>query len=344
MAKICLYCGKQVKGVLLATVKEGGNHYLCGDCVKLYREAALAQQFVEIPHTWEFTESEMREILSGYGAEILERSKKAQDEKRQQKQKMQDEMQQRKQKSVCCVCGEKDCSGGKVLQDDYLLCEKCASNYMMTVAGTEVSTEFFESHDPDFFRDKLSECDNPRPDISFNFRTQKIDLKNAMLKKNYKVVSFSDLIEVNAETRADLGTADKQPFRVLDADFRYNGTTIRYHIDDSPSMNKNQEFDKVLNCFAKIQNKGNNSTGPSGNAANNLVKPFQFSCPKCGGTNCTPIVETSTSGTNFSMGQGCCGYVLLGPIGILCGRCGKGKQIKSTTYWMCSNCGNKFRR
>lgn len=55
MAKVCLYCGKQVKGLLLATVKEGGSRYLCDDCVKLYREAAFAQQFAEIPHTWEFS-------------------------------------------------------------------------------------------------------------------------------------------------------------------------------------------------------------------------------------------------------------------------------------------------
>lgn len=346
MAKVCLYCGKQVKGLLLATVKEGGSRYLCDDCVKLYREAVFAQQFAEIPPTWEFTESEMRDILSGNGTELLERSKKMQNEKRQQKQRMKDEKQLQKQKVVCCVCGEKDCSGGKLIQDDYRLCERCASNYVMTAAMAEIGTEFFETHDPDFFRDELSECYNPRPNISFNFKTQKIYLKDALLKKNYKVVSFSDLIGFNAETREEIGT--KNLFRVPDADFRYNGTTIRYHIDDSPSMNKNQEFDKVLDCFAKIQNNSNSSTDHgdpvSGNAANNHVNPFQLRCPICGGTNCTPIVETSTSGKDFSAGKGCCGFALLGPIGILCGACGKGKQTTSTAYWMCLNCGNKFRK
>jgi len=37
------------------------------------------------------------------------------------------------------------------------------------------------------------------------------------------------------------------------------------------------------------------------------------------------------------------GAILLEPIGILCGACGKGKTINSTTYWMCPNCGYKFK-
>lgn len=70
----------------------------------------------------------------------------------------------------------------------------------------------------------------------------------------------------------------------------------------------------------------------------------QLVCPKCGSTECTPIVETSTSGKDFSAGKGCCGFVLLGPLGILCGACGEGKQTASTTYWMCSSCGTKFQK
>ena len=60
-------------------------------------------------------------------------------------------------------------------------------------------------------------------------------------------------------------------------------------------------------------------------------------CPKCGNENCQITTETSSSG------KGCCGALLLGPIGILCGACGKGKTIQSTSYWVCPNCGKKFK-
>ncbi len=343
MGKICVGCGKQVKSILAPYVD--GNFYLCDDCHKIYKEKVQAYGFREMPRTWEFSVEEMREVLSENGVPILERHKQAQDEKQGQAQNRKEIGRQGK---VCCVCGEKDCSGGEFLQDGYRLCERCASNYAMTVAGAEVSAEFFASHSQEFFKEELSKCYNPHPHISFNFKTQKIYLKNTLSKKNYKVVNFSDLIGYSAETKEDIATADKRLFRTLDADFRFNGTTIHFHIDDSPSMNKHQEFDKVLNYFGRIQdssNSLNSSEKPvSVSSTKDRVKPFQFSCPKCGGTNCTPIVETSTSGKDFSAGKGCCGFALLGPIGILCGSCGKGKQTKSTTYWMCPNCGNKFQK
>ena len=59
-------------------------------------------------------------------------------------------------------------------------------------------------------------------------------------------------------------------------------------------------------------------------------------CPKCGGEHCQVISETTSKGKDFSA-------ALLGPIGILCGACGKGKQINSTNYWVCQDCGNKFK-
>lgn len=66
-------------------------------------------------------------------------------------------------------------------------------------------------------------------------------------------------------------------------------------------------------------------------------------CPKCGYANCQIITETTSSGTDFSASQGCCGALLLGPIGILCGACTGGKKIKSKSYWICPNCGKKFK-
>lgn len=66
-------------------------------------------------------------------------------------------------------------------------------------------------------------------------------------------------------------------------------------------------------------------------------------CPKCGNENCQIVTETSSSGKDFSAGKGCCGALLLGPIGVLCGACGKGRTITSTNYWVCTTCGKKFK-
>ena len=70
---------------------------------------------------------------------------------------------------------------------------------------------------------------------------------------------------------------------------------------------------------------------------------IKMQCPKCGSTNLQSTTETNSTGKDFSASKGCCGAILLGPIGILCGACGKGRKITSTTYWLCSECGNKFK-
>ena len=65
-------------------------------------------------------------------------------------------------------------------------------------------------------------------------------------------------------------------------------------------------------------------------------------CSRCGG-DCQIITETNSEGQDFSASKGCCGVILLGPIGILCGLCGEGRKINSTSFWICNQCGNKFR-
>jgi predicted RNA-binding Zn-ribbon protein involved in translation (DUF1610 family) len=65
-------------------------------------------------------------------------------------------------------------------------------------------------------------------------------------------------------------------------------------------------------------------------------------CPKCGKENCQLMSETTSQGKDFSAGKGCLGAICFGPIGVLCGACGKGKQIKTTNFWYCPDCGNKF--
>ncbi|WP_250277339.1 hypothetical protein [[Clostridium] colinum] len=67
-----------------------------------------------------------------------------------------------------------------------------------------------------------------------------------------------------------------------------------------------------------------------------------MNCPNCG-KECHIITETNTTGKDFSGGKACCGVIFLGWIGLLCGACGKGKQTHTKSYWVCGNCGNKFK-
>lgn len=72
-----------------------------------------------------------------------------------------------------------------------------------------------------------------------------------------------------------------------------------------------------------------------------------FCCPECGNRDLQMIKEESTQtvGKNYSGAQGCLGYLLMGPLGLLCGSCGHNQRTVSTSksFWVCSKCGHKFR-
>jgi hypothetical protein len=65
-----------------------------------------------------------------------------------------------------------------------------------------------------------------------------------------------------------------------------------------------------------------------------------MSCPKCGSNNIQIVTDMKVKG--FSAGKGCCGWLIFGPIGVLCGLCGMGKG-RAEHLRMCANCGHKFR-
>ena len=125
------------------------------------------------------------------------------------------------------------------------------------------------------------------------------------------------------------------------------GETITY--DSEESMEKHCEMDKILDCLARIPHL-NMQSGVDRECVKQQNSAFHESVEaqkinvQGERSNDNQFVETNTTGKDFSAGKGCCGFVLLGPIGILCGACGGGKQTQSNTYWMCSNCGNKFQR
>ena len=75
---------------------------------------------------------------------------------------------------------------------------------------------------------------------------------------------------------------------------------------------------------------------------NVVTQSSGFHCPRCRSHDIMPVSEVSTKGKDFKAGDACCGFLMCGPLGLLCGATGKGKQITTNTYWMCKGCGNKF--
>lgn len=118
-------------------------------------------------------------------------------------------------------------------------------------------------------------------------------------------------------------------------------------IDASQKKVKEVEAERVRQQArkAEVMKYGQESVIQRGNTE--VMKPQQerarIRCPKCQNENLQMITESVSKGKDFSAGKGCCGAILLGPIGILCGACGKGKQVKTVSYWICPQCGNKFK-
>ena len=74
-------------------------------------------------------------------------------------------------------------------------------------------------------------------------------------------------------------------------------------------------------------------------------------CPNCRSNKLQVVPKTNFESKfeakGYGIFKGCCGYLIFGPIGILCGLCGsKAKnsvKISSTNVWICLDCGEKFR-
>lgn len=70
----------------------------------------------------------------------------------------------------------------------------------------------------------------------------------------------------------------------------------------------------------------------------------EISCPYCHATGsaCYPVDKTKVSGSRYGFWNGCCGLVLLGPVGLLCGLCGNHIKLSNETWWICKKCGKEF--
>lgn len=61
-------------------------------------------------------------------------------------------------------------------------------------------------------------------------------------------------------------------------------------------------------------------------------------CPRCESTSIGFVSETT--GSDYDVSSGCCGYILLGPLGLLCGLSNGSK--KTVTKRKCNHCGHEF--
>lgn len=77
------------------------------------------------------------------------------------------------------------------------------------------------------------------------------------------------------------------------------------------------------------------------------IEPSPYAaCPHCGNPlhECTPVSKTTvtTSGGGYGFFSGCCGTILLGPLGLLCGLRKQSITSSSQTWWVCKKCGKEF--
>lgn len=89
-----------------------------------------------------------------------------------------------------------------------------------------------------------------------------------------------------------------------------------------------------------------NSTNPNNSSYSSYGNPMKVHCPKCGsdrllsGTD----VTTTTKSSGYKSGLGCLGFLMWGPLGLLCGLCGMGSKTttKVKDKFVCQDCGNEF--
>lgn len=76
---------------------------------------------------------------------------------------------------------------------------------------------------------------------------------------------------------------------------------------------------------------------------NNSMK---IHCPKCKSERIISKTQTSTTtkSSGYKSGLGCLGWLLWGPLGLLCGLCGMGSKttVKNSNCFVCQDCGKEF--
>jgi len=70
----------------------------------------------------------------------------------------------------------------------------------------------------------------------------------------------------------------------------------------------------------------------------------EIKCPKCGAVGCVPQYKQNVSGGGYGCCQGVLGSLILGPLGLLCGACGRSVKTTNNLVWICPKCGHEFKK
>lgn len=88
---------------------------------------------------------------------------------------------------------------------------------------------------------------------------------------------------------------------------------------------------------------GQSNTPPEPQSSTPQVSNEEVRCPRCGAAGCTPQYKQNVSGGGYGCCSGGLGALVLGPLGLLCGACGRSTKTTNTLVWICPKCGHEFR-
>lgn len=109
--------------------------------------------------------------------------------------------------------------------------------------------------------------------------------------------------------------------------------------DKDANMGKNTSFASSVEGLCEAFSAGKELLNVEAGQRNDTI------CPFCKLQNCQPLQKSTTEVKHrgYGWGSGCCGLLLLGPFGLLCGMCGMGSEVKTTSelWWVCQSCGKQ---
>ena len=124
---------------------------------------------------------------------------------------------------------------------------------------------FVEEYGWKYFEEKISGCYNPNSRITFNFKKERIYIKESPFKGHYRVVKFSDV--QNCVIYPRFNTHLRRTLKILVASYLFNGRIVSFRNDNISG--DEYEFEKLVDCFGwvlkdrneKIQDIGRKDDG-----------------------------------------------------------------------------------
>lgn len=138
-----------------------------------------------------------------------------------------------------------------------------------------------------------------------------------------------------------LADRDRQSISLPSGTYKFALDAGTQHAEQEISLDADSQINLYWNggenCFEIIV-----GTSPTELKAECSETPSGVCCPRCGSHNVQYAPVTAVNSSGYSCCTGCCGGLLLGPLGLLLGMCGMGTKSTTTVSWMCNNCGRQF--